>query len=267
MQSTSRALLQDIELMPQNQDFGFQPSSRLEAVAQHTDAACRRKFCIRSAKPRWLGSMPTKVAKEAPDAFLADPSPCNSAGNPATTITAATDATIHIRSFGRRPASTPVGGRSCGGAVCVLPTGRFRHSHFVADLRRLRVKVAVLQQNDTGLNAGAADRFNPHLRTDLTLHLCERLLASALIARPVCLARTCHGRRDRRYRGCRHFTKFAFRGCARARRRLAVETCPRALGRCRPGAGNRRGLGVEAGLHAVDLLRARTGVTGRRRCG
>ena len=24
-------------LMPQNQDFGFQPSSRLEAVAQHTD--------------------------------------------------------------------------------------------------------------------------------------------------------------------------------------------------------------------------------------
>jgi hypothetical protein len=37
MQSTSRALLQDIELMPQNQDFGFQPPSRLEAVAQHTD--------------------------------------------------------------------------------------------------------------------------------------------------------------------------------------------------------------------------------------
>ena len=36
MQSTSRALLQDIELMPQNQDFGFQPQSRLEAVAQHT---------------------------------------------------------------------------------------------------------------------------------------------------------------------------------------------------------------------------------------
>jgi hypothetical protein len=35
--STSRALLQDIELMPQNQYFGFQPSSRLEAVAQHTD--------------------------------------------------------------------------------------------------------------------------------------------------------------------------------------------------------------------------------------
>jgi hypothetical protein len=35
MQSTSRALLQDIELMPQNQDFGFQPPSRLEAVARH----------------------------------------------------------------------------------------------------------------------------------------------------------------------------------------------------------------------------------------
>jgi hypothetical protein len=37
MQSTSRVLLQDIELMSQNQDFGFQPPSRLEAVAQHAD--------------------------------------------------------------------------------------------------------------------------------------------------------------------------------------------------------------------------------------
>src|SRR5262249_21249838 len=38
MQSTARrALLQDIELMPQYQDFGFQPRSRLEEVAQHTD--------------------------------------------------------------------------------------------------------------------------------------------------------------------------------------------------------------------------------------
>jgi hypothetical protein len=32
-----RALLQDVELMPQHQDFGFKPSSRLEAVAQHAD--------------------------------------------------------------------------------------------------------------------------------------------------------------------------------------------------------------------------------------
>jgi hypothetical protein len=37
MQSTCCALLQDTELMPQNQNFGFQPPSRLEAVAQHTD--------------------------------------------------------------------------------------------------------------------------------------------------------------------------------------------------------------------------------------
>jgi hypothetical protein len=29
------ALLQDVELMPQYQDFGFQPQSRLEEVAQH----------------------------------------------------------------------------------------------------------------------------------------------------------------------------------------------------------------------------------------
>ena len=37
MHSTWRALLQNIELMPQYQDFGFQPPSRLEAVAQHAD--------------------------------------------------------------------------------------------------------------------------------------------------------------------------------------------------------------------------------------
>ena len=38
MQSTARrVLLQDVELMPQYQDFGFQPRSRLEVVAQHTD--------------------------------------------------------------------------------------------------------------------------------------------------------------------------------------------------------------------------------------
>ena len=32
-----RALLQDIELMPQDQDFSFEPLARLEAVAQHGD--------------------------------------------------------------------------------------------------------------------------------------------------------------------------------------------------------------------------------------
>jgi hypothetical protein len=37
MQSMWRALLEDIELMPQDEDFGFQPPSRPEAVAQHAD--------------------------------------------------------------------------------------------------------------------------------------------------------------------------------------------------------------------------------------
>ena len=32
-----RALLQDIELMPQHQDFGLQPLPRLEEVAQQAD--------------------------------------------------------------------------------------------------------------------------------------------------------------------------------------------------------------------------------------
>jgi hypothetical protein len=31
------ALLQDAELMPQYQDFGFQLPSRLKVIAQHTD--------------------------------------------------------------------------------------------------------------------------------------------------------------------------------------------------------------------------------------
>jgi len=37
MQSAWHALLEDIELMPQEQDFGFQPPSRLEAVPRHAD--------------------------------------------------------------------------------------------------------------------------------------------------------------------------------------------------------------------------------------
>jgi hypothetical protein len=37
MQSAWRALQEDIELMPQDQDFGFQLLTRLEAVPHHTD--------------------------------------------------------------------------------------------------------------------------------------------------------------------------------------------------------------------------------------
>jgi hypothetical protein len=37
MHSTWYPLLQDVELMPQCQDLGFQPRSRLEAIAQHAD--------------------------------------------------------------------------------------------------------------------------------------------------------------------------------------------------------------------------------------
>jgi hypothetical protein len=45
MHSTRRTLLHIIELMRQQDDFGFQPPSRLEAVAQHADkkeANCNR---------------------------------------------------------------------------------------------------------------------------------------------------------------------------------------------------------------------------------
>ena len=37
MQSAWRALLRGIELMPQYQDFSFQPPPRLEPVVQHAD--------------------------------------------------------------------------------------------------------------------------------------------------------------------------------------------------------------------------------------
>jgi len=37
MHSTGHALLQDVELMPQYQDFGFQSPSRFEAIAKHAD--------------------------------------------------------------------------------------------------------------------------------------------------------------------------------------------------------------------------------------
>jgi hypothetical protein len=35
MQPTWRALLQDVQLMPQDQDFGVQPLWRLETIPQH----------------------------------------------------------------------------------------------------------------------------------------------------------------------------------------------------------------------------------------
>jgi hypothetical protein len=37
IQSTGRALPQEVELMPQCQDFSFKPPSRFEAVAQSAD--------------------------------------------------------------------------------------------------------------------------------------------------------------------------------------------------------------------------------------
>jgi len=37
IQSTWRTQLQDVELMPQHQDFGFKSSSRPETVAQHAN--------------------------------------------------------------------------------------------------------------------------------------------------------------------------------------------------------------------------------------
>ena len=35
--TTRRVPMQDVELMPQDQDFGLQPLLRLEAVAQHAE--------------------------------------------------------------------------------------------------------------------------------------------------------------------------------------------------------------------------------------
>jgi|SRR6266404_6541918 len=52
MQTTWRALLQDIELMPQNQDFGCQPPWRLEAVAQQTDGD--HVLIRRSPRVKWI---------------------------------------------------------------------------------------------------------------------------------------------------------------------------------------------------------------------
>src|SRR5438034_4195484 len=51
IQSAWRALLQNIELMPQYQVFGFQPPSRLEAVAQHADARRPSAQGCASSKP------------------------------------------------------------------------------------------------------------------------------------------------------------------------------------------------------------------------
>jgi hypothetical protein len=54
MQSAWCALLQDIELMPQYQDFGFQPPPRLEAVAQHADE--KQGNCNHATIMLWFGA-------------------------------------------------------------------------------------------------------------------------------------------------------------------------------------------------------------------
>src|SRR2546422_3835138 len=51
MHSTWHALLQDVELMPQYQDFGFQSPSRLEAIAQHADE--KEADCNHAANRRY----------------------------------------------------------------------------------------------------------------------------------------------------------------------------------------------------------------------
>jgi hypothetical protein len=40
---TRRALLQDVQLMAQNEEFGFQPLWRLETIPQHAEFAAARE--------------------------------------------------------------------------------------------------------------------------------------------------------------------------------------------------------------------------------
>jgi hypothetical protein len=42
-----------IELMPQYQDFGFQPPPRLDAVAQHADKGGQLQSCDDDGLIRW----------------------------------------------------------------------------------------------------------------------------------------------------------------------------------------------------------------------
>src|SRR5258708_25718212 len=64
MQTTWRALLQDIELMPQNQDFGCQPPWRLEAVAQQTDGD--HVLIRRSPRVKWI-EVSEATGRRSPD--------------------------------------------------------------------------------------------------------------------------------------------------------------------------------------------------------
>jgi hypothetical protein len=84
MQSAWRALLEDIELMTQHQDFGFQSPSRLEAVAQHTDEeegncdhhrkSCSDSVAVVTPREGVFGSdsgVASTLSAAAPDAFAA----------------------------------------------------------------------------------------------------------------------------------------------------------------------------------------------------
>ena len=65
MQSAWCALLQDIELMPQYQDFGFQPPPRLDTVAQHADEQAGDRFSNSTVSQQLLH--PITLAQMSPN--------------------------------------------------------------------------------------------------------------------------------------------------------------------------------------------------------
>jgi hypothetical protein len=92
------------------------------------------------------------------------------------------------------------------------------------------------------------------------LHICERALAAALIARAVGCTRLSY--RSQRTLGSCSFSE-PFFGCRdRIRRRLAVHRSGCTLARRRASSGRCRDHGVNAILHAVNLKRARSSVAG-----
>ena len=96
-------------------------------------------------------------------------------------------------------------------------------------------------------------------RSERALRVGERLLACVLVAGTVSCTRTRHGLRDSVNRLRRYFAKSFLDGSHRAWCRLITHACEGARRSNRTGGGFRFELGVDAALHAGNVIRAWAG--------
>jgi len=147
----------------------------------------------------------------------------------------------------------PIAMKAARTIILMLVSSNLNHCNFDPDSRIAR---AILS-----LGAGCR-RLTISLQTDRALHIGKGPLASDIVAGAVRFARTRHGSHG--LADPCAVTVCTFSGRERARRRRQAESLAR-LAREPRSIDDRLDLGVDPGLHPLDLLGARAGAAGLRR--